>query len=168
MARRKKKPVDPDKNVVVEKLFLDDFPTEEENVLIGIRSKIPLYRIAFDLNRFLGTDFRLSEEDLKVVRKDKEVAYEHYVTSENVLGQRIRLVSNEILVEIPHPDSLFHTHEARYLFPELESMNYLLILTPDAEIDYESVRQKFQASYSIQWISVDINKCHTAFPIFPV
>ena len=168
MARRKKKPVDPDKNVVVEKLFLDDFPTEEENVLIGIRSKIPLYRIAFDLNRFLGTDFKLSEEDLRVTRKSKEVAYENYVTSENVLGQKIRLVNNEILVEIPHPDSLFHTHEAYYLFPELESMHYLLILTPDADIDYENIRKNFQATYPIQWVSVDINKCHTAFPVFPV
>lgn len=168
MARRKKKIIDPDKNVVVERLFLDDFPTEEENVLIGIRAKAPLYRIAFDLNRLLGTDFRLSEKDLVVVRKGKEVAYENYVTSENVLGQKIRLVNNEILVEIPHPDSLFHTHEAYYLFPELETMHYLLILTPDAEIDFESLRQHFKVSYPIQWVSVDIKQCHTAFPVFPV
>ena len=168
MAQNKKKAEDPEKIIVKFTIHTRDLPEETGNVLIGIQTRVPLYRVAFDLNRFLHTDFYLNESDLKVIRKDKEVAYENFVTSENALGQKIRLVDNQVLVKIEHSNSLFDSREAHYLFPELETMNYILILTPDADIDLKMIQQEYKKAYPIQWIDVDVRKCYTAFPVFPV
>jgi hypothetical protein len=121
--------------------------------------------LVYDFNRIFLTDFALNE-DIKVIRKNKEVAFENYVTSENNIGQRMRLINNEILLQIPHPQTLFDTHEAFYLFTELVSINYLLMI-PGYQLTLSEIKEKFKTEYPVNWIEVDLKKCHTAFPFFP-
>jgi hypothetical protein len=158
MAKRK---VKPKKHI----LKIDDIPREYDFQLIGIQTKVKLYRLAYDFNRIFYTDFALSD-DIKVIRKNTEVSFENFVTSPNSLGQKMRLVSNEILIPIPHPQTLFDTHEAFYLFPELPSLNYLMMI-PGTQFDTNIIKQYFHPAYQSVWIDIDLKKCHTAFPVFP-
>jgi len=144
---------------------IDDVPQEFDFHLIGVQTKIELYRLVYDFNRIFLTDFFLTD-DISVVRKNIQVSFENYVTSPNVLGQKMRFINNEILIPFSHPQSLFDTHEAYYLFPELTSLNYLLML-PGTQLTTAIIKQNFKTSYQNQWIDVDMKKCHTAFPVFP-
>ncbi len=148
-------------------LRLDDLSGTPGFVLTGLKTPQPLYKIAFDLNRTFHWDLQL-QPDLEVVRKNKKVAFENYATSENAIGQKIRLVNNEILIPLSHPNSLFDTDEAFYLFQKLQTLNYILMLPEDEGITFKNIQQSFPAEYPVKFIEVDSNKCGTAFPVFPV
>jgi hypothetical protein len=159
MAKRK---IKPKKHI----LKIDEIPQEYDFQLIGIQTKEQLYRLVYDFNRIFFTDFALSE-DIKVIRKNTKINFENYTTSPNMLGQKMKFLNNEILVPISHPQTLFDTHEAFYLFPELSSLNYLLML-PDTQLNAAVIKQYFITPYPTVWVDVDMKKCHTAFPVFPV
>ena len=159
MAKKKKK----QKHI----LKLDDLSGVPGIVLIGLNSSQPLYKIAFDLNRIFYWDLQL-QPDLEVVRKDKKVSFENYATSENTIGQKIRLVNNEILVPLSHPNSLFDTDEAYYLFQKLQTLNYLLIIPEEEGLSYKNIQQTFLVEYAVKFIEVDSTRCGTAFPVFPI
>ena len=145
----------------------DDLSNETGYVLTGIQSTQALYKLAYDFNRLFSWDLQL-QDDLKVVRKNKEVFFENYATSENAIGQKIRLINNEILIPIAHPNTLFDTHEAYYLFSKLPAINYILMLPEDETANYKNIQQNFQVSYPVKFIEVDMTQCGTAFPVFPV
>ncbi len=145
----------------------EDLSNETGYVLTGIQSSQPLYKLAYDFNRLFSWDLQL-QDDLKVIRKNKEVFFENYATSENAIGQKIRLINNEILIPIAHPNTLFDTHEAYYLFSKLPALNYILMLPEDETANYKSIQQNFQVSYPVKFIEVDMTQCGTAFPVFPV
>ena len=146
---------------------LDELTNDVGFVLIGIQTNQALYRLAFDFNYLFSWDLHL-QDDLKVIRKDKEVSFENYATSENTIGQKIRLLNNEILIPIAHPNTLFDTNEAYYLFSKLPAINYILMLPEDEGLDYKSIQQNFQVTYPVKFIEVDLVQCGTAFPVFPV
>jgi len=146
---------------------LDELTNDVGFVLIGIQTGQALYKLAFDFNRLFSWDLHLQPE-LKVIRKNKEVSFENYATSENSIGQKIRLLNNEILIPMAHPNTLFDTDEAYYLFSKLPAINYILMLPEDEGLDYKSIQQNFKVHYPIKFIEVDLVQCGTAFPVFPV
>ncbi len=145
---------------------VDDLPQDYDFSLIGIQTQKQLYQLVFDFNRIFLTGFFLNK-DIEVIRKSKKIAFENYVTEENNIGQKMYLLNNEVLIPIAHPNTLFDTHEAYYLFPELQSLTYLLMMPNHSGLDLETIKQKFIVSYPIHWIKVDLRKCATAFPVFP-
>ena len=145
---------------------LDDSYQYSDFILIGIQTKQTLYRLAYDINKYFNLGFRL-QDPLHVIRKSSEISFENYATVENVLGQKSRLLNNRVLVPLPHPDTLFDTHEAYYLFPELPGLDYLLMMPAD-ELDFSFLQQNFHAHYPVTFIKVDMAKCATAFPVFPM
>ena len=159
MARKKKKR----KHI----LKLNDQTVNPGFEIIGIQTKQAIYKLAYDFNLIFSLDFHL-QDDLKVIRKNKEVFFENYATSENAIGQKIRLVNNEILVLLSHPNTLFDTSEAYYLFEKLQTLNYVIILPESEGLSYRILQQKFQVNYPFKFIEVDITRCDTAFPVFPV
>jgi len=159
MAKRKK---------VLKHIFIPDQHQEVSDfILIGIQTTQPLYKFVYDFNRRFNMNFYLSE-DIKVIRKSKEVFFENYITPENTIGQRMRIMKNEILMPLQHPNTLFDTHEAFYLFPELQAINYLLLIHKDETLNFNVIQNNFTPSYPVTWIDVDMKKCATAFPVFPV
>ncbi len=146
---------------------LDELPEEFDFFLIGIQTKQALYRLVFDFNKQFNSGFQLAE-NLQVFRKNKTVFFENYVSEENAIGQKMRLMNNEILVPIAHPNTLFDTHEAYYLFPELSTLNYLLMIPQNGELNFVTINRNFKTNYPVNWIEVNMKKCHTAFPVFPV
>ena len=146
---------------------ISDLPTDYDFVLVGIQTTQNLYKLAFDFNKIFHLDFKLAQ-DIKLIRKDKSVAFENYATGENAIGQKMRLLNNEILIPIAHPNTLFDTHEAYYLFPELPAVNYLLLIQKDENLNFEILQERFKPSYPVRFIKVDMKKCATVFPVFPV
>jgi len=146
---------------------LDELPEAHDFLLIGIQTKQVLYKLVYDFNRQYQLSFHLAD-DIEVIRKNKTVFFENYVSKQNAIGQKIRLMNNEILVPIAHPNTLFDTHEAYYLFPELSTINYLLMTPKDSNLNYEFLNQTFTTTYDVNWIEINLKKCHTAFPVFPV
>jgi len=148
-------------------LRLDDEPVINDFDLIGIQTSSPLYKLIFDFNKQFSLGFKLDKE-IVVFRKNKQVAFENYSTEENAIGQKMRILNNEILIPIKHPNTLFETHEAFYLFSELPSLNYLLMVHNDDQLNYQNIQKKFIASYPIRFVEVDLRNCATAFPVFPL
>ena len=148
-------------------LKLDDLSGAPGVVLTGIQTNQAIYKIAFDLNRTFLWNLQL-QHDLKVFRNNKEVAFENYATSENATGQKIRLVNNEILIPLAHPNSLFDTDEAFYLFPKLQTFNYILMLPEEEGLNFKQIQQSFQMKYPVKFIEIDMSQCSTVFPVFPV
>ena len=146
---------------------LDELTNEVGFILIGIQTNQALYKLAFDFNRLFSWDLHL-QEALKVIRKDKDVFFENYATSENSIGQKIRLINNEVLIPMTHPNTLFDTDEAYYLFSKLPAINYILMLPEDEGFDYKNIQQIFHVHYPVKFIEVDLVQCGTAFPVFPV
>ena len=146
---------------------LNELTNEVGFVLIGIQTNQALYQLAFDFNRLFSWDLHL-QDNLKVIRKDKEVTFENYATSENTIGQKIRLLNNEILIPMAHPNTLFDTDEAYHLFSKLPAINYILMLPEDENLDYKSIQLHFQVIYPVKFIEIDLVQCGTAFPVFPV
>jgi len=107
------------------------------------------------------------QEDLEVVRRNTPVAFQNYATDENSIGQRMRFLNNEVLIPIEHPQTLFDTHEAFYLFPELPAIDYMLMISYDENLTYEEIKRKFTAPFDVKWMEIDLRKCYTAFPVFP-
>ncbi len=136
-------------------------------VLVGIQTNQSLYKLAYDFNRLFYWDLHL-QNDLKVIRKNKEVSFENYATSENMIGQKIRLLNNEILIPLTHPNTLFDTDEVYHLFSKLPTINYILMLPEDEGMNYKDIQQNFQVTYPIKFIEIDLIQCGTAFPVFPV
>ncbi len=148
-------------------LRLDDLSGTPGFVLTGLQTNQALYKLAFDFNRLFHWDLHL-QQDLNVIRKNKKVAFENYATSENATGQKIRLVNNEILLTVSHPNTLFDTDEAYYLFPKLQSFNYILILPEEEGYSFKDLQQKFIVAYPTKFIEVNSTRCGTVFPVFPV
>jgi len=147
-------------------IFIPDDTTQDPDFfLMGIQTQESLYRLVYDFNRHFNLGFTL-QEPLHVLRKNREISFENYATVENALGQKSRLLNNLVLVPIPHPDTLFDTHEAYYLFPELPSLDYLLMM-PAGDLDFTFIQQNFRTHYPLTIIAVDMTKCATAFPVFP-
>ncbi len=146
---------------------LDEIPQAYDFVLFGIQTQQPLYQFVYDFNRLFGFGFKAGK-DIKVIRKNREVSFENYVTEDNAIGQKKRLLNNEILVPIAHPNTLFDTHEAYYLFPELPSIHYLLMIQNDDDFNFGYLQQNFKVPYKVTWIEIDLKKCATVFPVFPV
>jgi hypothetical protein len=146
---------------------IEDEPVINDFDLIGIQTSQPLYKVVFDFNKQFNLGFKL-DKDIVVERKKRSLKFENYSTPENPIGQKIRLLNNEILIPIEHPNTLFDTHEAFYLFPELPSINYLLMTPIDEMINYQYLNQNFLVSYPLRFVEIDIKKCATAFPVFPI
>ncbi len=135
--------------------------------LVGIQTTQKLYKLVFDFNKIFGFDFYLNE-DLILERRHKTIAFQNYITPENNIGQKMRLLQNEVLIPVSHPNTLFDTDEAFYLFPDLPSLNYLLMLYKDEDIGYQFIQQNFKVPYTCRFIEIDVHKCATVFPVFPV
>ncbi len=146
---------------------INDLPEDFDFSLIGIQTKQPLYKLVFDFNQIFSTGFYLNK-DIIVIRKNKEIAFENYVTKENNIGQKMYFLNNEVQIPIAHPNTLFDTLEAFYLFPEFKTLNYLMMLPNHSNIYLTHIKQNFKSDYPINWIEVDLKKCATAFPVFPV
>lgn len=145
---------------------IDDMPMEYDFVLFGIQTSQKLYKLVYDLNKVFNFGLYRAE-DLKLIRRDKEVSFEHYETQPNAIGQKMRLMNNEVLVPIAHPNTLFDTNEAFYLFPELPSLQFLLMMPKDSDLNFNFIQYTFDVPYPLRWIEVDLKKCATAFPVFP-
>ena len=148
-------------------LKLNDLSDTPGLVLTGVQTNQPLYKLAYDFNLQFHWDLHL-QSDLKVFRKNKEVFFENYATSENATGQRIRLINNEILIPLPHPNSLFDTDEAYYLFPKLQTLDFILMIPEEEGLNFKNIQQGFRVKYPVKFIEVNIEECNTAFPVFPV
>jgi len=147
-------------------LQIDDLPEEYEFLLIGAQTQEPLHKLSYFLNKNFFTNFEL-QDPIQVIRRNTEVSFQNYATSENEIGQRMRLLNNEVLIPIEHQQSLFDTHEAFYLFPELPAIDYLLMISFDENLSLEDIKRNFTAPFKIKWIHIDLKKCYTAFPVFP-
>jgi len=145
---------------------IDDLPENLDFSLIGIQTKQPLYKLVFDFNKIFETGFYLNK-DIIVVRKKKNIHFENYVTKENNIGQKMYFLNNEIQIPVSHPNMLFATFEAYYLFPEFKTLNYLMMLPNHSNINLSLIKQHFKSNYPINWIEIDLKKCATAFPVFP-
>ena len=143
-----------------------DFSHEQDVILLGVQTKQALYKLVFDFNQAFLTGFFLNN-DIIVKRKDKHISFENYVTPENNIGQKMYFLNNQVLIPVAHPNTLFDTHEAYYLFPELQTLNYLLMMPKRSDLDIYAVKQNFHPDYTLNWIEVDVTKCATAFPVFP-
>jgi len=145
---------------------IDDLPEEYEFLLIGTQTQQPLHKLVYFFNKNFFTDFQM-QDNIRVIRRKTEVAFQNYATSENEIGQRMRFLNNEVLIPIEHPQTLFDTHEAFYLFPELPAIDYLLMISFDEKLNFDDIKRKFTAPFDIKWIQIDLKKCYTAFPVFP-
>ena len=145
---------------------IDDLPQEYNFSLIGIQTQQPLHKLIYFFNKNFFTDFEL-QPAIEVVRRNTEVAFQNYATSENAIGQRMRFLNNEVLIPIEHPQTLFDTHEAFYLFPELPAIDYMLMISYDENLTYDDIKRNFTAPFESKWIEIDLQKCYTAFPVFP-
>jgi len=145
---------------------IEDEPVINDFDLIGIQTSQPLYKIVFDFNKQFDLGFTLAD-DVVVERRNKMVNFENYCTQENAIGQKIRLLNNEILIPIEHPNTLFDTHEAFYLFPDLPTLNYLLMAPKEELLDFQYFNKHFTPPYQLRFVAVDLKKCATAFPVFP-
>jgi len=61
-----------------------------------------------------------------------------------------------------------HSHEAFYLFPDLPTLNYLLMVPKDEYLDFQYLNKRFTPLYQLRFVEVDLKKCATAFPVFPI
>jgi len=145
---------------------IDELPEEYDFLLIGVQTLHPLHKLIYFFNKRFFTDFEMMG-DIHVIRKNTEVVFQNYATSENEIGQRMRFLNNEVLIPIEHPQTLFDTHEAFYLFPELPAINYLLMISFNEDLRFDDIKAKFRAPFSVNWIQIDLKKCYTAFPVFP-
>jgi len=145
---------------------IDDLPEDLDFSLIGIQTKQALYKLVFDFNSIFSTGFYLNK-DIVVVRKNKHISFENYITKENNIGQKMYFLNNEIQIPVSHPNMLFDTYEAYYLFPEFKTINYLMMLPKHSDINLSIIKLSFKSNYSINWIEIDLKKCATAFPVFP-
>ncbi len=159
----------PKKTNKIKKYILrpDDQSLRHNFQLIGVQTSQDLYKFVFDFNKILGLNFYLNE-DLMLERRNRLIAFENYITPENVVGQKMRILKNEVLIPISHPNTLFNSYEAFYLFPDLSSINYILMLHKEEWIDFQFIQQNFKVSYPVRFIEVDFNKCATVFPVFPI
>jgi len=160
MAKRRSKK--PKKHI----FLIDDLPEEHEFLLIGAQTQQPLHKLAYFFNKNFLTDFEM-QDDIRVIRRKTEVAFQNYATSENEIGQRMRLLNNEVLIPIEHQQTLFDTHEAFYLFPELPAIDYLLMISYEENLSFDDIKRNFTAPFEVKWIHIDLKKCYTAFPVFP-
>jgi len=159
MAKHKKKKI---KKYVFKPEVLSQ---EYDFSLIGIQTQVALYKLVFDFNNIFSTGFFLNK-DLIVERKNKKVAFQNYTTKENNIGQKIYIFNNIVLEQVEHPNTLFDTFEAFYLFPNLKNINYLLIIPNYYNLNLQDIKQHFKSNYRIKWMEVDISKCATVFPFF--
>ncbi len=147
-------------------LSFDDLPSEMEYSFVGIKTSMPSYQVAYELNRLFVCDFHLYEKTYQVERGNMKLEFSLFHTSEDEQNNRIRLLHNESLVEMNTPGSLFSTEEAFYLFPEIKTVNYLLFTPQYSKYTYDFLKENYKSVHLLKWIDIDLNQIKSPFPIF--
>ncbi len=155
------------KNKIKHVLKANDITILPGLIMAGIQTGQKIYKLAFDFNRILGWDLQL-QPDIEIIRNGKKILFNNYATSENPNGQKIRLIENKRLIPLPHPNSLFDTHETFYLFRKLKSSVYVLILPEEENLDVDNLQHNFKPGYPLKFIDLNIADFLSDFPVFPV
>ncbi|MGJ8744250.1 IPExxxVDY family protein [Polaribacter sp.] len=121
----------------VHALVLDDF-CDEEYSLIGIHTTLEEYKLAYLLNKNLGTHFSKSKEDLDLAfeneKKKASFSIYHFSSEKyvfdwfliaNSFRQETKTVSNELLLT---------TETKTYLIPEKKKVDFFIKIS--GEVDY--------------------------------
>jgi len=149
-----------------------DFSVQTTNFqmkIIGIKSHIPLYKLAFFLNKSFDLQFYFHPNNIIIKRKKKNLEFEFFTIPDDQNEEQIYLVNNETLYEIKDTSGgMFNSSEAFYLIPELLNINYLLFLHNEFPIDIPQLQKQLDATYQVKWIEINMDKISSPMPIFPV
>ncbi len=155
------------KNEIRHILKSDDSPLLPGYVMIGIQTGQPVYKLAFDFNRLFHWNLQL-QPDIEVIRNNQQIYFENYATPENPAGNKIRLINNKIRHALPHPDSLFDTHETYFLFTKVKFAGYILMIPEEENLNIEDLQRLFNVKYPVKFFNINVEYCLTDFPVFPV
>jgi len=136
-------------------------------IMTGIQTGQPVYKLAFDFNRLFHWNLQL-QPDIEVIRNNQQIYFENYATPENPAGNKIRLINNKIRMALPHPDSLFDTHEIFYLFTKAKFADYILMLPVEDNLNVDEFQRIFNVAYPVKFVNVNIEDCILDLPVFPL
>lgn len=128
--------------MAVHKLTLDDVFDEVECTLIAIHCTVEDYRLAYLLNKHLGTNLNRKLADLDY--NNGKATYSIFEWENHKQLTTWNLVSNISKIEIykqHNPNSLFSTEEritqTNYLIPEHKAVNYFLKIDNEFNLSKE-------------------------------
>lgn len=113
--------------MAIHKLTLEDFISIDYE-LIGIRSRIEDYKLAYLLNRFLNLKLRLENEEVQVKKKETIAGFSHYSFQDEDNSLNWRLLKNKTIVSTKSSSvGLFdETDEEVFLVSKFKTADYIL------------------------------------------
>ncbi len=120
-------------------IFEEDF--EEEFKLIGIHTNVEDYKIAFLLNRFLGTNFKRRKEDLDLSTENLSISFPIFKFYDPNTYYDMSLVANKSKsqeIYTSKAEGLFSETSSEktnttYLIPEYKNVDYFIKVFTELE-----------------------------------
>lgn len=134
------------------KLMLEDF-ISVDNQIIGIRSRVEDFKLAFLLNKNLGLKLQLEKEEVIVKKKETKAYFSHFTYQDDINSLYWRLLKNRTIVTKASANgSLFDEIDQEvHLVSEEKTADYILkIEDTDLYFDSEILTTKIQSLAAVE------------------
>ncbi|CAL2087213.1 IPExxxVDY family protein [Tenacibaculum dicentrarchi] len=116
----------------IDELSINDY------TLIGVQTVLDEYKLAYLLNKFLGTKFSKAVYNLDFTEKNNTFFYPVYEYKDTVLGYDWFLIANsyKAIDKIGVTTIFDKKNEVKYLLPEKQKIDYFLKIESGLDINY--------------------------------